>query len=297
MDLWFFVALVALIGLIAWGTKNLVLTVVGGLVVAGLLYFVLWTPITTFTSSLVSQAQVAGPAATPAPVAPPSGGVATKCEWLRANFPQSTEGVQALGARMAGVQAQRVRTHLYPCSSSETIFDGFIVLGPNEGYPGVVTMTVPYPGAVIDAWKGAQTEFDRIKKGEDTYRSTRGWVRAESMTFWPWHDEDPPKGSASFPTGSVTSAPVVLAASAAGVECVDPTKLAAQQGWQVLDWADKRFGGLRVTVPASTIVPPMWEAIQGTRKVLETDTDRGLSAGVVTVYPPYSCREQLGYSK
>lgn len=207
-----------------------------------------------------------------------------KCTWLKANFPQTTEGVQALGAQLAGVQTSRIRTHLYPCNSTETAFDGFIVLGPNEGYSGSITMQVPTNGA-IDSYVGANFSGRNTQIGEDTIRAFDGTVTGVSMTYWPWLDEDPT-------VGSVTTSVTVTAG-----DCIDPTVLATQMGWRNDGWADQKYGGLRVELTSNGQLPPMWEAQASGRSIKETDPNREMVIGFWTIYPPYSCREALGYSK
>lgn len=125
---------------------------------------------------------------------------ASKCEWLRANFPQTTEKIQTYGAKLAGVEPKRIRPTTYDKCEGLDVFDGFIVLGTNDGFSGAVTLIVPQGGA-IDAYArecGAAYEFDpalqadKAEVCDDTWRATRGWVQALSMTYWPWNDAAPP---------------------------------------------------------------------------------------------------------
>ncbi len=247
-------------------------------------------------SVLLTQAAVTPlvvPTVTPAPVVQTNSATsgtssdwtpAEKCAWLNANFPQTTEGVQALGAQLASVQTQRVRTHLYPCSGTVTAFDGLIILGPNEGYSGSVTMSVP-PNGAIDSYVGASFTGNTQQIGVDTVRGFDGKVTATTMTYWPWLDENPPVGSVT--TSNVTTTG----------QCIDPTVLATQQGWRNDGWADQTYGGLRVELTTAGQLPPMWEAVASGRSIKESDVNREMVATVWTVYPPFACRDELGYSK
>lgn len=225
-----------------------------------------------------------------------------KCEWLRENFPQTTSGVQALGAKLAKVETQRVRTHLYRCSETETVFDGFIILGPNEGYSGNVTLSVPAHGAV-DSYVGATFSGNHVQIGANTVRGLGGTVTGVTMTYWPWLDEDPPLGTTSQPPTPPAPAapkaePTAAPAPVATTNCVGPKKLAFDRGWKDGGWADEKYGGLRVELVREDQLPPMWEAIcEGGVHVYESDTNRAIGPAVCTIYPPYSCRETLGFSK
>lgn len=230
----------------------------------------------------------------PAPVYGSTWTPAQKCDWLRANFPQTTADVQALGAKLANVQTARIRTHAFPCDLKTTVFDGFIVLGPNEGYHGAVTMTVPKNGA-IDSYHGATFSGTNMEisppepRGTDTVRGFDGTVTGVSMTFWPWLDENPPSGQTAAPAPQGSNEP-------ASVSCIQPTKLASDNGWADKGWADQKYGGLRVELTKAGSLPAKWEAQASGRRINEDDQAREMVAGFWTVYPPHACRTELGYS-
>lgn len=238
--------------------------------------------------SNVDSGAPAAPAATEAPAAegPATGSDTsqTKCEWLRKNFPQTTEGIQALGAKLAGVVPERVRTHVHRCTPTETVFDGLIILGPNEGYSGKFTIAVPANGAVDSYAKATYTgRHELLGAATDTTRAFDGKVTAVTATYWPWLDENPPV------TGGESSA-------LADTSCVDPIALAAQQSWTYTGTPDQ-YGGLVVTLSKVDTLPADWEAVTQGHSIKEFDVDRTMSPGTWTVYPPYSCRVQLGYSQ
>lgn len=241
-----------------------------------------------------AAAPVAAPAATeasaasgPAAVdaAPANSQPITKCDWLGANFPQTTEAIQAYGASLAGVVPERVRTHVYRCTPTETVFDGLIILGPNEGYSGEFTIAVPANGAVDSYAKATYTgRHELLGAATDTMRAFDGTVTAVTATYWPWLDEAPPI------SGGTSSQTV------AGAACIDPTALAAQHGW-TYSAAPDQYGGLVVTLTGSDELPADWEANGPTGSIKEFGINRAMSATTYTIYPPYSCRAALGYSQ
>ncbi|RJQ38147.1 hypothetical protein C4559_02140 [Candidatus Microgenomates bacterium] len=239
----------------------------------------------------------------PAPPAPPVSVQAScidKREWLKRNFPQSTEGVQELGMRMANVQRERVRTHLFPCGG-ELVFDGFIILGPNEGFQGLVSMSVPIQGSVIDSHNTATFTGQTIRLGSDTIRATNGSVTGLSMTFWPWWDENPPKSDTNaFRVSGITQPQPIQPAPSTGATtgCIRPDQLATQMGWQNQGIDDAKFGGFHVKLSSPDTLPAKWEAIgEGKQHIFENDSNRSMRPGIWTVYAPFECREQLGFSK
>lgn len=219
--------------------------------------------------------------------------LADKCEWLRSHFPQTTASVQALGAKLANVQPNRIATHLYPCDATNTVFDGFIVLGPGEGYSGSFTLTVPDHGAV-DSYPGATFSGNNHRIGAETIRATSGKVTAVRATYWPWLDENPPSAQT---TGYAPNVTPVADQPTAAPTCVDPTALATSRGWNNLGWSDQKYGGLRVQLSNSDTLPDKWEALTSGSGIHESDTNRQMSPGTWTIYPPFACRESLGYSK
>jgi hypothetical protein len=218
---------------------------------------------------------------------------AQKCTWLRENFPQTTAGVQALGAQLAGVPVTRIATHGYRCSPDSMAFDGFIVLGDAEGWGESFSLNVPVGGAV-DAYQGANCtgRSDYIGPETDTLRCFDGSVTATRATYWPWLDEAPPTSGVSMSAGDLASN-----SASVTVDCVDPTDLARENGWNYSTQPDK-YGGLQVTLTDNATLPNDWEAIgQGGTRIGEFDSPRTMSTGTYTVYPPFGCRDELGYSK
>jgi hypothetical protein len=227
----------------------------------------------------------------------PPGNVVGKCDWLRANFPQTTEGVQALGAQLAGIDdIQRVATHGYRCEPGSMVFDGFIVLGPSEGWGEPFSLDVP-SGGVVDIHTGATCSGNSALIGAetDTWRCYSGTVTAVRATYWPWHDQDPPV------SGGVSVQPAAQVASmesAVGDACVDSVTLATERGWSITGTANT-YGGIVVVVDEDENLPVDWMADgPGDLSIGELDVNRTLKAGTTyTVYPPYSCRDGLGYAK
>ena len=250
-----------------------------------------WT--VTLGGCIPQKSPIAGPStpAVEAPVAevPATGSVSSdsaKCEWLRANFPQTTEGIQALGAKLAGVEKERVRTHVYRCTPTTTVFDGMIFSGPDQGFNGSFTISVPVNGAVDSYAEATYTgRHELLGAATDTTRAFDGKVTAVTATYWPWLDENPPV------TGGISASQPI-----ANATCTDPKVLAAQHGWTSTGSPDK-YGGLVVTLASSDVLPVDWEAIGPAGSIMEFDTNRTMSAVTYTVYPPFSCREQLGYSQ
>lgn len=80
------------------------------------------------------------------------------------------------------------------------------------------------------------------------------------------------------------------------VGCIRPEALASQMGWQNLGFADPQFGGLKVQLNSTGNLPPSWEAIGNGKTIHQNDGDRGMGSGLWTIYPPFGCRSQLGFS-
>ncbi len=271
-----------------------------------------WMKILEQIRQLVGDATAADAPANPAVDAPaaPAGNTVTnftKCEYLKAVVPQERDGIalQELGAALANVPTTRIRVHLYPCGNGELVYDGFIVLGPREGeWYSPVTLTVPVGGA-IDSYNEASYTGTTHRIGQNTIRATDGTVTGVSMTYWFWWDDNPPTsmpaGKTSIaPAAAATTSPVatpVATTAANTLTCEQPATLATREGWTKIGQPNQ-YGGLQVRISTAAQLPLMWEAEgEGGRKIIETDTARSLVAGVWTVYPPYSCREELGFSR
>lgn len=269
---------------------------------------------------LMAAGQATQPAQTPAPRTEgtqtvPQGGQwtpATKCSWLRENFPQSAGAVQSMIARLAGVPENRIAPHLYPCSGTETVYDGGIILGPAEDWTTPFTVNVTTGGAV-DSYPGAVFTGSTRQIGQETIRAYSGSVTTLRATVWAFDDDNPPTGGLSLqlaqPTVAVTAVPTTVSPTATPrpqptavptseqISCVHPQELASQLGWREDGWADQKYGGLRVILSTSSTLPNMWEAISDGKTIREMDADRAMNPGTWSIYPPYQCREVLGYSK
>jgi hypothetical protein len=79
--------------------------------------------------------------------------------------------------------------------------------------------------------------------------------------------------------------------------CIHPETLAQQKGWQVIEWADTRYGGLRVGLAKADQLPPKWEAIGEGQTIKQDDVDRHMNPGVWSIYTPFYCRAQFGFSR
>lgn len=95
----------------------------------------------------------------------------------------------------------------------------------------------------------------------------------------------PPTGINGGGTGIVSS-----------VECPHPQELARQKGWRDKGWASDPYGGLNVELNKADTLPQKWEAL-GARRIVESDPDRSMSAGVWTIYTPFACRDKFGFSR
>lgn len=252
------------------------------------------------------------PQTTAAPTSAPYGPSVSKCEWLRANFPQSDGGVQADVANLTGntIPLQRVAMHKYQCGDGTEVYDGGIVLGPSEGWDQAFSITVPYPGSVVDSYPQALFSGNHFRLSNATERATSGSVSGLRATFWPWWDENPPTGPVpamtaapagqqpqSAPTMAAPPPPPPTSVPVLNPACVQPADLATQMGWKNLGWADKTYGGLRVELTQPSQMPPKWEAITKGRHIYQDDADRSMATGVWSIYPPFECRDALGFSK
>jgi len=231
----------------------------------------------------------------------PQGVALNKCDWLRANAPQSADGMQVLLAGKANVPKARIAPHLFPCSGTETVYDGGIILGPAEGWNSSFTVNVSKGGAV-DSYLGATFSGSTHKIGSETIRATDGSVTAVRATVWFWLDENPPTASQSTSQPSQPSQSQPVQPSQPTQSTINPStpigvdKVASQLGWTVKSGPDK-FGGFVIEVQKTSILPPLFEATTSGRKILENDTDRTMTPGTWSVYPPFAWREALGFSK
>lgn len=233
-----------------------------------------------------------------------------KCGWLKANFPQNTKGVQELGASLAGVETSRITTHEYRCSktTAEAVFDGFVVLGPNEGFGGNVTLTVPSHGAIDGSqpscgytYSGNTTvEGDLPEDCDDTVRASDGTVTGPRLTYYPYNDANPPKKGDKFDPGATnaTSSTDSSASSTTGDEtCMTGRDLAKKMKWTVMEDQtatidNKEAGfGVVVQVETETTVPDGWIAQFDGPQLSGGDL---VTPGFYTFWPPEGdCRETL----
>ena len=242
------------------------------------------------TNPAIAQPTAAPMAISPTPVALSNSGSwtpASKCSWLRANFPQTVAEIQALGIKLTGTSdLTRIRTHVYDlCGPSSTVYDGMIILGPAEGHSAEFSINVPLHGGV-DTYGTAKCTGTKVELGAetDTYRCLSGKVTAVNATYWPWLDENPPV------SGGVVADQVKSQTD----DCIDPVELAKKNSWSYTGKPDK-YGGLVVALKSDAELPTKWEA-KGKTSIMESDTVRKMIAGSWTVYPPFTCRVTLGYS-
>lgn len=241
---------------------------------------------------------------------------AEKCVWLRANFPQTTDGVQALGASMAKVSPNRISAEKFVCNpeSRESVFSGFVGLGPREGHPGEFTMTVPQFG-VIDSYPvscGAKYSEEPTLIGghnpqvcDETWRAYRGTITALRQTYWAFDDQNPPnrrggvtpQGPAANPTPAAPAASASIANEQPyGVEELfkrNSIERTTGSGGQKVN----EYGGLQGKATKQMDLPAKWEATcEKGLDIKENTGNRMIPAGTVcTIYPPYAWRAELGY--
>lgn len=261
----------------------------------------------------VTVATTAAPVAT-TPQAPqaPAGTAAwtpaQKCNWLRANLPQTDTGVQEWVAKLTNnkIPPRRVTIHKYQCGDGTEVFDGGIINGPVEGWNDPFTVSVP-SGGVVDAYPGATFSGEHFPLSAATERASSGSVTAVRATVWPWWDERPPvvttSQAAPAPTPTIPptikgTAPAPTATMAAATNCIKPDVLANQKGWQGKYAPNDPYGAFVVSLNTEQTLPPSWEAIgAGNKHIYNTDTNRAMSPGTWSIYTPFDCREALGYSK
>lgn len=219
-----------------------------------------------------------------------------KCRWLRENFPQTTAGVQELGAKLAGVEKRRITTHEYRCSrtTAEAVFDGFVVLGPKEGFDGNVTLTVPKHGAIDGSDPSCGYTYtgehslvgDLPELCDDTHRATSGTVTGPRLTYYPYYDEDPPGPDDKFDPGISASVPTEQSVSAVTGECISGAEMARKMGWILLDPQPEsvtKYGGAQVEVTKEATLPQGWEAKSNGPDLQGGDL---LTPGFYSIYPP-----------
>lgn len=198
------------------------------ILLVGILLGMLFRYITTI-GAVNTTPTVATPTATPVPTtvsAPSTAGAGTswtpsqKCKWLRNNFPQTDVGVQAYVAALANVPQQRVTLHKYQCEDGTEVYDGGIINGPVEGYNQPFTISVPYPGSVVDAYPGGTFDGEHFPISASTERLVSGKVTALRATFWAWWDERPPV----YVAPAATATPMLSATA-----CEGPQDLATRK--------------------------------------------------------------------
>lgn len=240
--------------------------------------------------------------------------VENKCNWLRENFPQSTEDIQAVGSVLAGVPADRITTHEYKCSKDGkvAVFDGFVVLGKFEGKgTSAVTLTVPKYGAIDGSQPSCgytytgdySTVADLGEEGddcEDTVRATSGKVTGNRLTYYPFYDLNPPPADYEFDPGVSAqsssngngSDPGNQASASTDLLCVTGAELADERGWTVLDNQPASvtdYGGAQIQVPEDATgdlgLPDQWEATWDGPNLIGPD-DSLLPGEYYSIYPP-----------
>ena len=223
-----------------------------------------------------------------------------KCAWLRTNFPQDTKTIQSLGAKSAGVDSKRIRPTRFRCNATtnDGVFDGYVVMGPNEGFLGTFTVSVPDHGRV-DSYAtscGARYTVDprpiavgSPNKCDDTWAIDSGSVTALSATVYAFNDENPPIGGSSAQPGGKSTTD-----NGQG-QCMLGKDLASQRGWTLVQPQPSsvtQYGGAQVEVKTQDTVPQGWEATTNGPALHGGDL---LTPGFYSVYPPHgACRVSLG---
>lgn len=246
----------------------------------------------------------------------------TKCDWIKASgFPQDTAGVQALGAKLAGVEPERISTNIYRCDTKgNAVFDGFVVLGPNEGYSGDVTLTVPAHGAIDGApadcgytYSGGNSEVATLPNHCDsTVRATSGTVTGPRMTYYVYNDDAPPAEGDKYDAGKAAGSTTKHGGGASGTPEADKTDwcMSVDDLLKNPDYVGKfeimasseqtdditKYGGRRVTALSNFDLPDGWAA--KTNGVDLAGGDTVMQGDTVTIYPPNgACRDKLNVSR
>ena len=245
-----------------------------------------------------------------------------KCDWIKSSgFPQDTAGVQALGAKLAGVDPARISTNIYRCDTKgNAVFDGFVVLGPNEGYSGDVTLEVPAHGAIDGApadcgytYTGDNSVVATLPEHCDsTVRATSGTVTGPRVTYYVYNDDDPPAEGDKYDAGKSASGSTTKHRGASGTPEADAMKwcmtvddlLASKEykgKFEIMADSEQtdditKYGGRRVTALSNFDLPDGWAA--KTNGVDLAGGDTVMQGDTVTIYPPNgACRDKLGVSK
>lgn len=231
-----------------------------------------------------------------------------KCDWIADNFPQTTAEVQALGAAIAGVEKERINTVPLRCDpkSAESVFQGFTVLGPNEGYGGDVTIS-PWEHGAVDGsreecgytYDGETTvEGDFPEECDDTIRLHDGSATGPRFTWYVWDDANEPdmdKDTYDWQAVIDGKADTDDPDTSGNVECMLATDMADKMGWTVQDEQPEgvtKYGGAVIDVTKDTTVPPGWAATNGDLQLEGGDL---MTPDTYSLYPPGGeCRDTLG---
>lgn len=251
-----------------------------------------------------------------------------KCTWLRENLPQNTTDLQAFAvkyANSASVDVERIAPTIYVCNSDgDSVFDGFIILGPRDGHhEGEFTITVPPHGAINSYAEACGAKYSeeptvvaKLPEACDwTYMATGGTVTAVRASVYAWNDFNAPIGQtesiktmvgASNSSSDNNAGGSSNAATTTDDTCMSVTNLAASSGYQgkfeILEDVQQpedvtKYGGRVIHVIADGVtVPNGWEAI-GPDGVHITSGGKLANGVYVSLYPPAgSCRDSLEVS-
>ena len=157
-------------------------------------------------------------------------------------------------------------------------------------------MSVP-SGGVLDAYDpecGAVYSETPVEIGgghsnpcDDSWRATSGTVTAESITYWPWWDQAP---------SHMGTVPEEGGSGGEAVLCIKTPRMANRLGAEPQGDVDE-WGGLAVNFANPADLPMGWMAQFEGGSVDEFGNERTVPPGFATLYPPYTCREELGYKQ
>ncbi|MBP6882411.1 MAG: hypothetical protein KBC15_02535 [Candidatus Levybacteria bacterium] len=237
-----------------------------------------------------------------------------KCDWIAKNFPQTTADVQSFGAALAGVEEDRITTVPLRCDpkSAKSVFQGFVVLGVLEGYPGDVTLSPSVNGAIDGSreecgfvYNGKTTvEGDFPEACDDTIRLHDGSVTGPRLTWYVWNDANPPgkddtyDWQAAMNNGGKSTTTASTSSTSSDDTCMLGADMAKQMGWTVQDTQPEditKYGGVRVDVAKDSTLPDGWAAKDGALDYVGGDL---LTPGTYSIYPPGgACRDTLKVEK
>lgn len=242
-----------------------------------------------------------------------------KCDWLRDNLPQTTSTLQAFAVKYANaenVTVERIAPTIYVCNSSgDSVYDGFIILGPNEGHnEGEFTITVPPYGAINSYDESCGAKYSETptlvaklpETCDSTFQAKAGTVSALRASVYAWNDFNAPIGQeesiktmvektgTQSSTGNATSGDTCMSVADLANTPDFKDKVEVLEDVQQPDSVTK-YGGRIIHITGDGVtVPNGWEAI-GPDAVHITSGGKLANGLFVSLYPPTgACREKLG---